>query len=234
MAIRCIQAKMDLAESFVQLAEEMPIDHITVNMVVDRIGKHRKTFYYHFSNKDQLIIWLFRCELGIALEQCFPAESLVYEHDKGPFAAFPYYLRCIDEADRIYNARFFDVLYGCFERRRSYYRNVFSKLGPGTLEHYLLNLYQPAIEDDIRYLLDRELQKHDIIAQGGARRAIDNACSADFLADFFTGAFVSRFIQRLNYSSIGRTIDEISPYENVIHDSLGWLVHQQVCRLARE
>ncbi len=234
MAIRYIQAKMNLAESFVQLAEEMPIDHITVSMVTDRIGKHRKTFYYHFANKDQLIIWLLRCELGIVLKQRFPAESLIYEQGDGPLAAFPYYMRCIDEDDRIYNARFFDALYGCLERRRTYYRNVFSKLGPGTLEHYLLNLYQPAIEDDIRYLLDRELRKRDIIVQGGAKRAIDNACSADFLAAFFTGAFVSRFIQRLNYSAMGRTIDEISPYENVIHDSLGWLVHQQVCRLVRE
>lgn len=231
MAFRYAEAKMNLAESFVELAEDVPIDHITINMIVDQIGKHRKTFYYHFGNKEQLITWLFRYELGVALEQLFPPDILIYEQDANPLSIFPFYVRNIGEEDRIYNARFFDALYGCFEQRRRYYRNVFSKLGPGTLEHYLLSLYKPAIEDDIRYLLDRELGRQNILVQGSAKQALDNACSTDFLAEFFTGAFVSRFIQRLNYASVGRTISEISPYENVIHDSLGWLVHQQVCRM---
>ncbi len=231
MSFRYAEAKMSLAESFIELAETMPIERITVNMIVDQINKHRKTFYYHFANKEQLIVWLFRYELGAALEQQFPKEQLIFDKDESPLAIFPYYIRNIGEEGRIYNAAFFDTLYRCFESRRTYYRNVFSKLGPGTLEHYLLSLYQPAFEDDIHYLLDRELDKQEIIIQGEMKNAISNACSIDFLARFFTGAFVSRHIQCLNYASVGRTISDIAPYENVIHDSMGWLVHQQILRI---
>ena len=227
-----VEAKLSLAESFAELAEAMPLDRITVNMVVDQLGKHRKTFYYHFSDKNQLIVWLFRYELACKLEEVFSADQLVFEAPGGEYSAFPYYARNVGEGGRIYNAPFFDAAYSCFERRRAYYRNVFSALGPGTLEHYLLELYRPAIMDDIRYLLDRELSKLEGIAREGLRASVDRGYSVEFLADFFTGAFVSRYVQRLNYTPIGRTAEEVSPFENVIHDSLGWIIHQEVARAA--
>lgn len=230
MAQRNVEAKLSLAESFAELAEVTPLDRITVNMVVDQLGKHRKTFYYHFSDKNQLVIWLFRYELACKLEETFEPDQLIYEASDGQYAAFPYYARNVGEDGRIYNAPFFDATYGCFERRRAYYRNVFSSLGPGTLEHYLIELYRPALTDDIRYLIERELSKHSAIARESLRTCVDRGYSVAFLADFFTGAFVSRYIQRLNYSPIGRTVEQVAPFENVIHDSLGWIVHQEVSR----
>lgn len=230
MSKKSVEAKLALAESFVELAETMPIDAITINMIVEQVGKHRKTFYYHFSDKQQLIAWLFRYELGKELESIFLPETLIYEPSTGSFPEFPYYARNIGEIQRIYNAPFFDALYSCFERRRSYYRNVFSNLGPGTLEHYLLNLYQPAMTDDVHYLIERKLLEQNVILRENVREKIDRCYSVDFLAEFFTGAFISRYIQRLNYAPVGRTAEEISPFENVIHDSLGWIIHQEVLR----
>lgn len=55
-----VEAKLQLATAFAELAGQTPPERITINMIVDRLGKHRKTFYYHFSGKEQLIIWLFR------------------------------------------------------------------------------------------------------------------------------------------------------------------------------
>ncbi len=234
MSRKSIEAKLALAESFVELAETMPIDAITVNMIVEQVGKHRKTFYYHFSDKRQLIAWLFRFELAQELERIFPKEKLIYEPASSDFSAFPFYARNIGEAQRIYNAPFFDVLYRCFERRRKYYRNVFSQLGPGTLEHYLLDLYQPAIAQDIYYLIERKLLEQNLLLRENVREKVDRSYSVDFLAGFFTGAFVSRYIQRLNYASVGRTAEDISPFENVIHDSLGWIIHQEVMRAAHD
>lgn len=234
MVRRNVEAKLSLAESFAELAEVMPLERITVNMVVDQLGKHRKTFYYHFADKNQLIVWLFRYELACKLEEVFRPDQLVYEAPGGTYAAFPYCARNRGEGGRIYNAPFFDAAYGCFERRRAYYRNVFSQLGPGTLEHYLLELYKPAITDDIHCLIEREVSKHNAIIREDMRARIDRGYSVAFLADFFTGAFVSRYIQRLNYTSIGRTVEQVSPFENVIHDSLGWLIHQEVSRAVAE
>ena len=224
------ETKLSLAQSFVELAESTPIDDITINMIVERSGKHNKTFYYHFATKSDLVIWLFRYELALELEAGFAPDQLVFESPDGAFPEFAFYARCIDENDRIYNAPFFGVLYRCFERRRAYYRNVFSDTGPETLERYLLSLYQPAISDDINYLINRNLTSEKKISHGDIRLRIDRSYSTEFLAEFFTGAFVSRYIQRLNYASVGRTAEEISPFENVIHDSLGWLVYQGMHR----
>jgi len=229
---KSLEAKLALAQSFVELAESMPIDDITVNMVVDSLGKHRKTFYYHFPSKGHLVVWLFRYELSRELERIFRPEQLVYGPEDDPCADFAFYARNIDADQRIYNAPFFDGLYGCFERRRNYYRNVFSKLGPGSLEHYLLNLYLPVISDDIHYLIERKISEQKLMVREDIRIRVDRGYSVDFLAEFFTGAFISRYIQRLNYASVGRTAEEISPFENVIHDSLGWLIHQEVTRHA--
>lgn len=229
---RGIEAKLALAQSFVELAETVPIDDITVNMIVDGLGKHRKTFYYHFPSKSHLIVWLFRYELAKELEKRFASEQLVFGLEEDEFAEFAFYTRGVDDGRRIYNAPFFDGLYGCFERRRNYYRNVFSRLGPGTLEHYLLTLYLPVITDDIHYLIEQKVSEQKLMLQEDIRIQLDRGYSVDFLAEFFTGAFISRYIQRLNYASVGRTAEEISPFENVIHDSLGWLIHQEVARRA--
>ena len=231
---KSIEAKLALAESFVELAEVMPLDSVTINMVVDQVGKHRKTFYYHFSDKNQLIIWLFRYELANELLKEFGSERLVYQSVEGDFPQFPFYLRNADDGRQIYNAPSFDAMYRCLERRRRYYRCVFSKIGPGTLEHYLLNLYQPVLADDIRFLLEGSLREHSDIARAAIRERIDRRYSLDFLAEFFTGAFVSRFIQRLNYASTGRTAEDISPFENVIHDSMDLIIHQEVLRASME
>lgn len=223
-----LAVKLALAEAFVELAEIKPLDEITVSMIASSLGKHRKTFYYHFSDKQHLVIWLFRYELAQMLEGAFPPEALIYESKDGMFPELPYYVRNIGEKRRIYNAPFFAGLYGCFEKRRRYYRNVFSKLGPGTLEHYLITLYQPALADDVVYLIRRKLDEQDGIVRETIRDRVDRGYSIEFLAEFFTGAFISRQIQRLNYSSTGRTAEDIYPFENVIHDSLGWLIHQEV------
>jgi len=225
-----LSVKLALAESFVELVEARSVDEVTVNMIVEGLGKHRKTFYYHFSSKQQLIEWLFRYELAQELEHAFKPDQLIYEGPDGSFPALPYYARNIGELQRIYNAPFFDGLYRCFERRRSYYRRVFSRLGPDTLEHYMLNLYRPAIADDIRYLIERKTAEQNLLLHGDVHEKIDRGYSVDFLAEFYTGAFVSRYIQRLNYSSAGRTVEEISPFEDVIHDSLGWIIHQEVTK----
>lgn len=56
----------------------------------------------------------------------------------------------------------------------------------------------------------------------------------DFLAQFYTDAFLSRFAERLYYSSRGRGAHDIYPFENVVHDSLKTLVKSQVKRLVED
>ena len=44
-----------IADTFVALCDEMPLKKVSISDIIERTGKNRKTFYYHFENKDCLI-----------------------------------------------------------------------------------------------------------------------------------------------------------------------------------
>ena len=223
-------SKLCVAEGFASLAAVMPIDKITVGMVADNIGKHRKTFYYHFADKGELIVWLFRHDLAIGLEGRFDASNLVYESSRGEgsYPELPYYVRYLGEYGRLYNAPFFDEVSRSLERRRIYYRNVMSCHSPGSLEDYLYTLYRPEIEHDIGLLIEYRLASEDAIDRAAELDLLTGGAGIDFLAEFFTGAFIQRIIKRLIDAPSQRSLDEVRPFENIIHDSLSLLIDRAV------
>lgn len=230
------EAKLCLAEAFARLAQTMPPERVTVAMVADAVGKHRKTFYYHFSDKEQLVIWLFRYDLAKTLIERFPEEMLICEPDEkdSPFSGFPFYARNLKGPGRIYNAPFFSAFAHSIERRRAYYRRIFQTRGPGTLDYYLHQLYCPVIRQDILLLIDYEASLYNPLIAEGVREKITANASIDFLAEFYTGAFLARIVERLNYAPSRRTTRQIIPFENVVHDSLAALIRQEADKAARE
>ena len=81
-----------MGESFVSLAEKLPIERISVSDIVAASGKNRKTFYYHFEDKAHLIRWVFRNDLAETLLERFDSDHLVYEREEdGAIADKPYY-----------------------------------------------------------------------------------------------------------------------------------------------
>lgn len=218
------EPKLSFAESFIGLVGAVPIDKITVGMIVDGVGRHRKTFYYHFPDKDGLIRWLFRYDLAMGLTEDFPRDVLVWEGKDGLYPDLPFYVRRATDTGRIYNAAFFEAFARSLEHRRDYYRRVFSPRGPGTLEDYLYRLYCPEIRTDISCIVDAMLAGEPPLLQAESRERLTQGASVDFLAEFFTGAFIQRYIKRLLDDEARRTIEDIIPYENVIHDSLSLLI----------
>lgn len=51
--------KQLIADTFKRLVGELPLDKITISDVVEACGLNRKTFYYHFEDKQALICWIF-------------------------------------------------------------------------------------------------------------------------------------------------------------------------------
>ena len=92
-----------MGESFVSLAEKLPIERISVSDIVAASGKNRKTFYYHFEDKAHLIRWVFRNDLAETLLERFDSDHLVYEREgDGAIADKPYYAfkkvgECLEE-----------------------------------------------------------------------------------------------------------------------------------------
>ena len=227
---------LEIAESFVALTEGKPPEKISVSDIIARAGKNRKTFYYHFGDKEQLVVWLFRYDLACGLLDKFPENLLVWEENssESTLAEFPFYARKVEDSGRIYNAPFFAALSYSLERRRTYYRRMFSTRGPGTLDFYLHQLFFPVIREDILFLIDRGVDEQAPLVRQAVRERLTGNAGVDFLAEFYTGAFLSRFVERLNYTSARRTARDILPFENVVHDSLAALIRQEVEKAARE
>lgn len=70
--------KRALATAMRELMEEIPFEKINVAHICDKCGMNRKSFYYHFKDKYDLINWIFDTEfVGVAV-----ANSLETSYDK--------------------------------------------------------------------------------------------------------------------------------------------------------
>lgn len=69
--------KHALAEALRKLLEQMPFSKISVSHICKECGMNRKSFYYHFQDKYDLVNWIFDTEIEEVLsglpsqEQCF-------------------------------------------------------------------------------------------------------------------------------------------------------------------
>ncbi len=222
-------SKLCVAEAFASLVQTMPLERVTVGMVAERIGKHRKTFYYHFSDRGEVITWLFRYDLAQGLKALFDDGLLVCEPaGEGAYPTLPFYVRNMQSDGRLYNAPFFDELSRTLERRRAYYRAVLSVRGPGSLEEYLYRLYRPQIKQDIMLLIERRLADEGPLERAVEQELLSGGSNVDFLAEFFTGAFIQRMVKRLLDEPCQRSLEEVRPYENIVHDSLALLIERSV------
>ena len=137
---------------FVSLCDEMPLQKVSISDIVERTGKNRKTFYYHFVDKNYLINRIFRYDLGQALRSHFPEELLVYEKDTdSSMAQFPYYIRKKSGIRSLDHSEFFGVFARVLESRRKFYTQALLETSPNALRNYLYALYLPALKSDIDY-----------------------------------------------------------------------------------
>ena len=195
-----------IVDAFVSLCDEMPLQKVSISDIVERTGKNRKTFYYHFVDKNYLIDWIFRCDLGQALRSHFPEELLVYEKDDdSSMAQFPYYIRKKSGIRSLDHSEFFGVFARVLESRRKFYAQALLETSPNALRNYLYALYLPAIKSDIDFILsNRYLPKNN----------------TDFLAEFYTCAFLYYFIRKCDQPGVKHIIADAGPFANIIHSSI--------------
>ena len=114
-----------ISDAFVELCDEMPLSKVSISDIVERTGKNRKTFYYHFENKDRLIIWIFRYDMGQCLKQHFSESVLLYDDDpEDPTSRFPYYITQKSGVRSLDHAEFFQCFAEVLEGRRIFYRQA--------------------------------------------------------------------------------------------------------------
>ncbi len=201
-----LDTKLLIADALVELCNEQPLKKVSISDIVERTGKNRKTFYYHFEDKDALIIWKFRYDLGLELQNRFPENILVYKKgDEDSLAGFPYYITQKSGVRSLDHSKFFDSFALVLERNRSFYRQALSEMGPSALRNYLYDLYLPALRNDITIILaNRYLPEENI----------------EFLSEFYTCAFLSYFTRKCEQLGTKHLITNAGPFANIIHSSL--------------
>lgn len=194
-----------IADAFVSLCDEMPLKKVSISDIVERTGKNRKTFYYHFENKEHLIIWIFRYDLGQILKSRFPESVLVYEKPSGDsISRFPYYITQKSGVRSLNHAGFFECFAEAIEKRRHFYNQALLDNGPYSLRNYLYDLYINAIKHDVFIILSNRFLPDDNI---------------DFLAEFYTCAFLYYFIRKCEQPN-QPVMGNAGPFANIIHSSL--------------
>ena len=103
-------AKKALLQAFGELIEEKPFNKITITDITARCGLNRMTFYYHFDNIYELMIWGLEMQMNEASKDC-----VNYENWKTG------YLR---------------IFYFALERKK-YIKKIFQTIEQEHLEHYL-------------------------------------------------------------------------------------------------
>lgn len=145
-----------ITEAFVSMVEETSLSRTRIADIIEKLAINRNTFYYYFSGKYEVALWVLRSDLDAELRALFPDKELVsapFETKRGSEKPLAYYVHVETGARTLDCSEFLKAFVRCMLRRREFYRKVFDIR---ELEFWqcAVNLYYPALENDIRFILD--------------------------------------------------------------------------------
>lgn len=124
--------KRALAEALKELMETMPFEKINVAQIAERCGMSRKSFYYHFRDKYDLVNWIFDMETRDLMLRMGSQET---------YSARIEFL-----------ARICDYFYA----NRSFYRKALRIQGQNSFSEHVREVIRPMIKARVEYLLSGE------------------------------------------------------------------------------
>ncbi|MDC7230347.1 MAG: TetR/AcrR family transcriptional regulator C-terminal domain-containing protein [Sphaerochaetaceae bacterium] len=108
-----------LAVSLKQIMQHTPFEKITIKDICESCDLNRKSFYYHFLNKYELVIWIFEEEIGKPIKQKVENQRL----------SIPLALELCE----------------ALASERDFYANALHATGPGSFREYLAHQMQPMV-----------------------------------------------------------------------------------------
>ena len=124
--------KRALAASLKELMMTHRFEHIQVTYICERCGMNRKSFYYHFKDKYDLLNWIFDTEIGLVNQK--------YEHVQ-------------IMAQGIERMRAICVY---FYEHRDFYRNALQYTGQNSFSEHLYETITPLIKKRLFFLFEDE------------------------------------------------------------------------------
>lgn len=119
--------KQALATALKELLEEIPFGKISVGSICERCGMNRKSFYYHFKDKYELVTWVYDME----------------------------FLSVIKE-EQTYGWGLVEKLCVYFHENRSFYQKTFCIEGQNSFSNYLEGVLSVLVEDALDAILDSD------------------------------------------------------------------------------
>ena len=203
--------KREIAECFTRLVVEAsnPRTRISVTEIVNTLGIERRTFYNHFENTTDLVIWIFRRELADMLSsEEFADAELAYpaEDSDDKYRNLPFYARITDARGNIDESRYFQALCKMLNERHEYYRRILSFPCYLDLYSYIIDLQLPVFRADIESMVgpDRELASE----------------VAEFLAEYHAIGIYGRLPYHFSSKKRAIPMENLSPFWNYGHMSL--------------
>lgn len=138
--------KKALAEAMKDLMQQVPLSQISISDICQRCQMHRKSFYYHFKDKYDLVNWIFYSEF---------------------FTAFARQDRALDIWECL--GETFDYFY----QNKRFYKNALSVQGQNSFYEYFGEIITPLISERIDQLFPQD-EDHDFYV-GFFADAIRNA-----------------------------------------------------------
>ncbi len=116
--------KNTLATALKQLMTEKPFEKISVSDICDRCGMNRKSFYYHFHDKYDLVNWIFTTDF---------LETMDFSAEKGGWQLL------LESCERLYE-------------EGAFYRDALQIKGQNSFHDYVLETVSPIVFHLVRDL----------------------------------------------------------------------------------
>lgn len=145
-----------IARTFKDMMALRSYQAITIQAIAQSAEVSRKTFYYYFFSKADLVCYVFREELSEVLKRSFPADELVCdtELESDKYRSFPFFTR--DAVGNHDKGRFFRVLSRYFQCNEAYYRALSHCEDWAFFENYLVDIYRPQFKQTIELFFEED------------------------------------------------------------------------------
>lgn len=203
--------KRRIAECFTKLVVDAPNPRVRISVteIVNTLGIERRSFYNHFENTTDLVVWIFRRELADILSNDeFSDAELMYsaESSGDKYHALPFYARITDARGNIDESRYFQALCKMLNERHEYYRRILSFPCYLDLYSYIIDLHLPVFLADIEAMV-------------GPERSLAPEV-AEFLAEYHAIGIYGRLPYHFSSKKRAIPMENLSPFWNYGHMSI--------------
>lgn len=130
--------KKALANALKELMKEMPFEKIRVANICERCGMNRKSFYYHFKDKYDLLNWIFDSEFSTVARGKYPDDSF----------------------DQWINGLLNECQY--FYENRDFYRKALKLEGQNSFSEHFREYVVPAFHNRLVSILGSDVDEFDL------------------------------------------------------------------------